>query len=163
MRSRHKLFPRDARNLRRHPACQALERHPVMASTYLGKPYCPAWFDNLADDVTGEGPAWDGAIQGAAAVHEVVVAAKDIYEFQEFHYAGLCGDNSFLEDYTSSVRGVPLRVIVLVAFNADGKAQRLVVNHRPRSSALEMSRAMLERFAGTPLPNTGKAHPKERE
>ena len=44
-----------------------------------------------------------------------------------------------------------LRVIVLVAFNADGKAQRLVVNHRPRSSVLEMSRAMLERFAGTPL------------
>ena len=32
-----------------------------MASTYLGKPYYPAWLDNLADDVTGEGPAWDGA------------------------------------------------------------------------------------------------------
>jgi hypothetical protein len=28
-----------------------------MASTYLGKPYYPAWLDNLADDVTGEGPA----------------------------------------------------------------------------------------------------------
>jgi hypothetical protein len=24
-----------------------------MASTYLGKPYYPAWLDNLADDVTG--------------------------------------------------------------------------------------------------------------
>jgi hypothetical protein len=75
-----------------------------MASTYLGKPYYPAWLDNLADDVTGEGPAWDGAIQGAAAVHEVVVAAKEIYEFQDFHYAGPCGESSFLEDYTSSVR-----------------------------------------------------------
>ncbi len=62
-----------------------------MASTYRGRPYYPAWLDNLADDVTGEGPAWDGAIQGAAAVHEVVVAAKEIYEFQEFHYAGPCG------------------------------------------------------------------------
>ena len=118
-----------------------------MASTYMGKPYYPLWLDNLADDVTGEGPAWDGA----AAVHEVVVAAKEIYEFQEFHYAGPCGENSFLEDYTSSVRGAPLRVIVLVVFDAAGKAQRLVVNHRPRSSVLEMSRAMLERFAGTPL------------
>ena len=96
-----------------------------MASTYLGKPYYPAWLDNLAEDVTGEGPAWDGAIQGAAAVHEVVVAAKEIYEFQEFHYAGPCGENSFLEDYTSSVRGAPLYVIVLVVFNAAGKAQRL--------------------------------------
>src|SRR5512144_2633875 len=120
-----------------------------MASTYMGKPDYPAWLDNLADDVTGEGPAWDGAIQGAAAVHEVVVAAKEIYEFQEFHYAGPCGDNSFLEDYTSSVRGAPLRVIVLVVFNTDGKAQRLVVNHRPRSYVLVMSGAMLERFAGT--------------
>ena len=53
-----------------------------MASTYMGEIYYPAWLDNLADDVTGEGPAWDGAIQGAAAVHEVVVAAKEIYEFE---------------------------------------------------------------------------------
>jgi len=122
-----------------------------MASTYMGKPYYPAWLDNLADDVTGEGPAWDGAIEGAASVHEVVVAAKEIYEFQDFQYAGPCGENSFLEDYTASVRGVPLHVIVLVVFNAAGKAQRLVVNHRPRSSVLVLSRVMFERFAGTPL------------
>ena len=42
-------------------------------------------------------------------------------------------------------------VVVLVDFNAAGKAQRLVVNHRPRSSVLVLSRVMLERFAGTPL------------
>jgi hypothetical protein len=80
-----------------------------------------------------------------------VVAAREIYEFQDFHYAGPCGENSFLEDYTSAVRGVPLYVIVLVTFNAAGQAQRLVVNHRPRSSLLLLSRVMLERFAGTPL------------
>ena len=91
--------------------------------TYIGKPYYPAWLDNLADDVTGEGPAWDGAIQGAEAVHEVVVAAREIYEFQYFHLAGPCGESSFLENYTSSVRGIPLDVIVLVTFNAAGKAQ----------------------------------------
>ena len=75
---------------------------------------------------------------------------KDVYEFQEFHYAGPCGENSFLEDYTSSVRGVSLYVIVLVTFNADVLAQRVVVNYRPRSSLLVLSRVMLERFAGTP-------------
>jgi hypothetical protein len=122
-----------------------------VASTYLGKPYYPAWLDNLAPDVTGEGPAWDGAIQGAAAVHEVVVAAKKIYEFQDFRYAGPCGENGFLEDYTASVRGAPLYVVVLVNFNAAGQAVRLVVNHRPRSSVLLLSRIMLERFAGTAL------------
>ena len=57
----------------------------------------------------------------------------------------------YSKDYTSSVRGVPLYVIVLVTFNAAGKAQRLVVNHWPRSSLLLLSRVMLERFAGTPL------------
>jgi hypothetical protein len=119
--------------------------------TYMGKPYYPMWLDNLADDVTGEGPAWDGTIQGAQAVHEVVVAAREIYEFQDFHYAGLCAEGSFLEDYSSSVRGVPLRVIVLINFNSAGKAHRLVVNHRPRSAVLALSRAMFERFDGTPL------------
>jgi hypothetical protein len=119
--------------------------------TYMGKPYYPFWLDKLAENVTGEGPAWNGAIEGAAAVHEVVVAAREIYEFQDFHYAGPCGDYGFLEDYSSSVRGVPLRVIVLVTFNAAGEAERLVVNHRPRSAVLELSRAMYERFADTPL------------
>jgi hypothetical protein len=128
----------------------------------MGKPYYPAWLDNLADDVTGEGPAWDGIIQGAAAVHEVVVAAKEIYEFQEFHYAGPCGENSFLENYTSSVRGVPLFVIVLVVFNAAGKAQRLVVNHR-RAVRCWRSPARCSRGSpARPLPSTGKAHRKER-
>ena len=122
-----------------------------MASTYMGKPYYPAWLDNLADDVTGEGPAWDGVIQGAAAVHEVVVAAKEIYEFQEFDYAGPCGENRFLEDYSSSVRGMPTDVVVLVTFNSAGQTERVVVNHRPRSSVLLLSREMLARFAGTPL------------
>ncbi|MFR9768006.1 hypothetical protein [Nocardia sp. SC052] len=92
-----------------------------MTSTYLGKPYYPAWLDNLADDVTEEGAASDGAIQGAHAVHEVVVAAREIYEFQDFHYGGPCDENSFLEDYTSSVPGVPIHVIVQVTFDAAGK------------------------------------------
>jgi hypothetical protein len=96
---------------------------------------------------------------GAAAVHEVVVAAKEIYEFQDFHYAGPCRQSSFLEDYTSSVRGVPLYVIVLVVFNAAGKAQRLVVNHRPRSSVLVLSRVMFERLAGTPLAKHSEGTP----
>ncbi|WP_430336081.1 hypothetical protein [Rhodococcus sp. ACT016] len=119
--------------------------------TYMGKPYYPAWLDNLADDVTGEGAAWDGAIQGAEAVHEVVVAAREMYEFQDFHYAGPCGEKTFLEHYTSAVRGAPLKVVVLVTFTAAGQTQRVVVNHRPRSSVLILSRVMLERFAGTPL------------
>jgi hypothetical protein len=119
--------------------------------TYAGKPYYPAWLDKLADDVTAEGTPWDGTIEGPDDVHKLVTGARDIYEFQDFHHVGPCGENMFLEEYTSAVHCVPLQVIVLVTFNAAGQTQRLVVNHRPRSAVLELSRAMFAKFEGTPL------------
>jgi hypothetical protein len=118
--------------------------------TYMGKPYYPLWLDNLADDVTLEAAAMDGAASGAEDVRSILVAARQLYDHQEFNYAGPCGESGFVEDYSSSVRGMPTYVVVLVSFNAAGQAQRVVVNHRPRSAMLQFSRLMLERFAGTP-------------
>jgi hypothetical protein len=122
-----------------------------MASTYMGKRYYPAWLNNLADDVTGEGAAWDGAFEGAETVRSVVVGARELYENQLFSYAGPCGDFGFLEEYTTEVRGVHLKVVVTVTFNEAGQAQRVVVNHRPRTALLFLSRATHEKFAGTPI------------
>ena len=119
--------------------------------TYMGREYYPQWLDNLADDVTLEAAAMDGAAQGAKDVGAVLVVARQQYENQVFSYAGPCGDYGFVEDYTAEVRGVPTRVIVLVTYNAAGQTQRIVVNHRPRSALLSFSRLMLEKFAGTPL------------
>ena len=118
--------------------------------TYMGKPYYPTWLDNLADDVTLEAAAMDGTARGADDVRFILGKAREQYEHQEFNYAGPCGEKSFLEDYSSSVRGVPTSVVVLVTFNADGKTQHVVVNHRPRSAMLNFSRVMLETFAATP-------------
>jgi len=106
--------------------------------------------DNLADDVTLEAAAMDGIASGADDVRSIVVAARQLYEHQEFNYAGPCGESGFLEDYSSSVCGMPTYIVVLVSFNADGQTQRVVVNHRPRSAMLQFSRLMLERFTGTP-------------
>jgi hypothetical protein len=119
--------------------------------TYMGKEYYPEWLDNLADDVSMEAPAMDGVAHGAEAARAIVVGARELYENQQFSYAGPCGDNGFIEDYTTEVHGVPTKVIVLVTYNAAGQTQRIVVNHRPRSALLSFSRAMLEKFAGTPL------------
>jgi hypothetical protein len=119
--------------------------------TYMGKPYYPSWFDNLADDATLEAAAMDGTARGAEDVRSILVKAREQYENQQFNYAGPCGANGFLEDYSSSVRGVPTHVVVLVTFNANGQTQHVVVNHRPRSAMLQFSRLMLETFAGTPL------------
>jgi hypothetical protein len=125
--------------------------------TYVGnddparrQPYYPWWLDNLADDVTGEGAFMQGAAQGAETVRAIVVYARTLYEYQEFNFAGDY-DAGFLEDYTTRVRGEPTGVVVLVKRGAAGKAQHLVVNHRPRSSVLLLSRLMGEHFAGTPI------------
>ena len=64
--------------------------------TYLGNgdpgpqlaDYYPAWLDNLADDVTLEGSAMDGFVQGAGPVRTVLVAIRSLYDYQKFHFAG---------------------------------------------------------------------------
>ncbi len=119
--------------------------------TYMGQDYYPQWLDNLADDVSFEAAAMDGAAHGAQDVHSIVVAAKKLYENQQFSYAGPCGDNGFLELYSTEIRGVPTRVVVVVSFDDAGQTREIVVNHRPRSALLSFSRVMLEQFAGTPL------------
>ncbi len=113
--------------------------------------YYPWWLDNLADDVTGEGAAMQGILQGAECVHKVVTDARKLYENQQFQFTGDYGDNGFLEEYTCRIQGEPTRVVVTVKRNAAGKAQHLVVNHRPRSSVLLFARLMGKMYAGTPL------------
>ena len=119
--------------------------------TYMGKPYYPSWLDRLADDATLEGAAMNGTAQGADAVRSIVVTARELYEDQEFSFAGDYGENGFLEDYITQVHGHPTGVVVTVTRNAAGNAQHIVVNHRPRSSMLVFSRLMGEKFAATPI------------
>jgi len=112
-------------------------------ATYLasGDPalseYFPAWVNNLADDVTIEGSAMNGAVQGADAVRSIVKYIRSLYEDQEFKFAGPYGENGFLEDYTARVNGEPIGNVVLA-------------NYRPRSTLLLLSRLIGEHFAGTP-------------
>lgn len=113
--------------------------------------YYPWWLDKLADDVTGEGAAIQGVIQGAEFVHTVVTDARKIYANQTIEFTGNYGDTSFLEEYTCNIEGQPTRVVVTVKRNAAGQCQHLVVNHRPRSSVLLFARLMGKQYAGTPL------------
>ena len=112
--------------------------------------YYPAWLDNLADDVTLEGSAMDGVVQGAEAARTVLVYIRSLYDYQRFNFAGPYGENGFLEDYTAGVRGEPIANVTLVTSNAVGQAQRIVGNYRPRSTLLLLSRLVGEHFAGTP-------------
>ena len=112
--------------------------------------YYPAWLDNLADDVTLEGSAMDGFVQGAQAVRTVLVYIRSLYDYQKFDFAGPYGENGWLEDYTAGVRGEPIGNVTLVTRNSAGQAQHIVGNYRPRSTLLLLSRLINEPFAGPP-------------
>jgi hypothetical protein len=112
--------------------------------------YHPSWLDNLADDVTVEGSAMDGTVQGAEAVRTILVGIRTLYEHQEFNFVGPYGDSGLLEDYTAQVRGEPISCVVPIKSNAAGQAQHIVANYRPRSSLLLLSHLLGEKFAGTP-------------
>ena len=112
--------------------------------------YRPVWVNHLADDVTIEGSAMNGIVQGAEAVRSIVTYIRTLYDDQEFNFAGPYGENGFLEDYTARVRGEQVGNVVLVTRNAAGQAQHIVANYRPRNALLLLSRLIGEHFAGTP-------------
>jgi hypothetical protein len=125
--------------------------------------YYPKWLDNLADDVTLEGSLLDGAVQGAEAVRSIVVAIRSLYERQEHTFAAPYGDNRFLEEYVARIHGEPIGCVVLVARNAAGQTQRVVVGYRPRSSLLLLSRLLREKFAGAPFDDQFAASESESQ
>jgi hypothetical protein len=130
-----------------------------MTATYLGSgdptrernDYYPAWLDNLADDVTLEASAIDGAVEGPEDVRSVVLAVKSLYPYQDINFTGDYGDRYFVEDYTTQIDGEPFGVMGVITRNASGQTQHIVVNQRPRSTLLLVSRLLREKFAGTPL------------
>ena len=112
--------------------------------------YRPTWVANLASDVTLEGSILDGAVQGADAVRTVIGHARELYDRQDFTFVGPWGDDGFIEDYTAEVRGTPLGAVHLITFNADGQAQRVVVNYRPLHAVMFFSHLLWEGLDGTP-------------
>jgi len=117
----------------------------------LAADYQPVWVTSLADDVTLEGSAMNGVVQGAEAVRSIVTSIRALYDSQEFNFAGPYGENGFLEDYTAQVRGGgQIGNVVLVTRNAAGQAQHIVANYRPRKTLLHLSRLIGEQLADTP-------------
>jgi hypothetical protein len=112
--------------------------------------YQPVWITNLADDVTLEGSAMDGVVQGPDAVRSIVGFLRTLYDSQEFRFAGPYGEDAFLEDYVAQVRGEQLGNVVLITRNAAGQAQHIVANYRPRTTLLLVSRLVGEHFADSP-------------
>jgi hypothetical protein len=112
--------------------------------------YYPAWVDNMAGDVTLEGSLLDGAVRGADTIRTVIGGVRQLYDRQDFNFAGPWGDNGFIEDYTAEVGGRPLGAVHLITFNTEGQAQHITANYRPLSSVMFFSRLLRQKLAGTP-------------
>jgi hypothetical protein len=92
----------------------------------------------------------NGIAEGPEAIRAILGFARTLYDYQEFNYVGRYGDDGFVEDYTSVVRGEPIGSVMVIRYNEAGQAARIVVNHRPLRSVLLWSQLMGEHFAGTP-------------
>ena len=112
--------------------------------------YRPAWIGKLAADVTLEGSAMNGAVQGADVVRSIVTYIRSLYEQQEFKFAGPYGERGFVEDYTAKFGGETIGNVVLIKFNDAGEAQHVVANYRPRDALVHISQLIGDHFAGTP-------------
>ena len=75
---------------------------------------------------------------------------RTLYENQQFDFAGPCGENGWLEDYTAQVRGEPIGCVAVVTRNAAGQTQHIAAHYRPRSSLFLLSRLVGEKLTGTP-------------
>ena len=78
----------------------------------------------------------DGAVQGADAVRALIGAARQLYDGQDFNFAGLCDGNGFIEDYTTEVRGRPLEPTTSSPSTPTGRPQHIAANYRPLSSLM---------------------------
>jgi len=122
--------------------------------------YYPVWLDNLADDVTLEGSAMDGFVQGAKVVRTMLVSIRALYEYQRFNYAGPYGENGWIEDYTAGIRGEPIANFTVVTRNAAGQTQHVV---GPEHTAALVQADRRRKFAGTPRCTAlGRGRPRSR-
>jgi hypothetical protein len=99
----------------------------------------------------------------------IVVAAREVevYEHQEFNFAGPVGDYGFAEDYTSEVRGRCAGKLIEWAGASPTSPSRLCASHWDqdisRAAAALGGRALLDRWNDTPSADaqpSNQAHPK---
>ncbi len=113
--------------------------------------YSPEWLDRLADDVTLEGAAIQGLVEGAQNVREVVARLGKLQEFQEVDYDGKCAHNCRLEDYVTQIQGQPTGVVTMTYHDDSGTVEHVIINHRPRSSVVLVSDLLGREFVASPL------------
>ena len=111
----------------------------------------PEWLDKLADNVTLEGSAIRGLLEGIETVKAIVAGFRELEAFQEVNYAGPCAHNCHLEDYVTEIQAQPTGVVTMT-YNDDAEdVQHVIINHRPLSSVVLVSDLLHQKLAGSSL------------
>jgi hypothetical protein len=106
------------------------------------------WFlRNLAPDVVLAASAMNGSLRGAEAVRAQIRTVIGFYRDFTPVYEGEFGDRR-VNEYTAVVEGRPLTGIGTFHINEHGQVDEIVVNHRPLSAALTVSRLLGESLTG---------------
>jgi hypothetical protein len=106
------------------------------------------WFlEILAPDVVLEGVVMNGPLRGAEAVTEQIrtvvglyTGYTPVYEFE--------AEGRRVTEYTATVDGRPVSGTGIVHVNDEGRVDHILVNHRPLSAALTVSRLLGESAMG---------------
>lgn len=124
------------------------------------------WFlENLAPDVVLAGAVMNGSLRGADAVRAQIRTVISFYRDFTTVYEGEFGDRR-VSEYTAVVEGRPLAGVGTFHVNDKGQVDQIVVNHRPLSAALTVSRLLGEAISGRPgrdrdefyRPDDGQTH-----
>jgi len=89
----------------------------------------------------------NGSLRGAEAVAAQIRTVVGFYRDFKSVYFGEFGDRR-VNEYTAVVEGRPLTGVGTFHLNAQGQVDEIVVNHRPLSAALTVSRLLGESPSG---------------
>jgi hypothetical protein len=102
------------------------------------------WFLKVLDpDVVLAAAVMNSSLRGAEAVAAQVRTVVSFYRDFKVVYSGEFGDRR-INEYTAVVAGRPLTGIGTFHLNEKGLVDEIVINHRPLSAALTVSRLLGE-------------------
>ncbi|GLY43409.1 hypothetical protein Amsp01_094320 [Amycolatopsis sp. NBRC 101858] len=106
------------------------------------------WFlRDLAPDVLLAGSIMNGSLRGADAVAEQIRTVIGFYRDYTPRYRLEVGDRT-VQEYTATVDGRPITGVGTFHVNEAGQVDEIVVNHRPLSALLTLSRLLGESAIG---------------
>ncbi|MER7245596.1 hypothetical protein [Kribbella sp. NPDC000426] len=103
--------------------------------------------DNLAENVTLEGPVMNGVLHGREAVLAQLAVVSQFYRDRLELFSFDHGDYH-VEEYSAVVAGRPLKATATMHRNSEGQIDSVVVSHRPLAAALTFSRLIAESTIG---------------